>query len=47
MRNDGLFGQFKTFSKKGQHIWMERVTFYNVPSFFGKIHQIPTEKMNF
>jgi hypothetical protein len=29
MRNDGLFGKFKTFSKKGQHIWMERVTFYN------------------
>ncbi len=33
MRNDGHFGQFKTFSKKCQHIWMERVTFHNVPVF--------------
>ncbi len=37
MRNDGHFGQFKTFSQKGLHIWTERVTFHDVSR---KIHQI-------
>jgi hypothetical protein len=37
----------KNFFSKAQHIWMERVTFHYVPSFFRKIDQIPTEKMNF
>jgi hypothetical protein len=34
MRNDGHFGQLKIFTKKGLHIWIERVTFHNVPSLF-------------
>ncbi len=40
------FANIKLFLK-AQHIWMERVTSHNVPSFFRKIHQISTEKMNF
>ncbi len=46
-RNDGHFGQFKTFSKMAKIFgWnVLRSTMFQV--FFRKIHQIPTEKMNF
>jgi len=47
MRNDVHFGQFKTLSKKANMFgWnVLRSTMFQV--FFRKIHQIPTEKMNF
>ncbi len=47
MRNDGHFGQFKTFSKNANRFgWnVLRPTMFQF--FFRKIHQIPTEKMNF
>jgi hypothetical protein len=47
MRNDGHFGQFKTFSKKANRFgWnVLRSTMFQV--FFRKIHQIPTLKNEF
>jgi hypothetical protein len=36
MRNDGHFGQLKIFSKKVTYIWIERVTFHDVPCLFWK-----------
>jgi hypothetical protein len=46
MINDGHFGQLKiNIFLEGFRIWIGRVTFHNVPSFFRKIRQIPIEKI--
>ncbi len=47
IRNDGHFGQFKTFSKKANRFGWNVLLSAMFQVNFRKIHQITTEKMNF